>query len=74
MRIDIKVITRSSQKKVVGPLEDGSYRVYVSVPPVDGEANKAVCELLAKHFKTAKGAVSVFSGHKSTQKVIDIED
>ncbi|NLB63227.1 MAG: DUF167 domain-containing protein [Fibrobacter sp.] len=74
MRINIKVITRSSQRKVVGPLEDGSYRVYVSVPPVDGAANKAVCELLAKHFNTAKSSVTVHRGHKSNQKIIDIED
>ena len=43
---DVLVQPRSSRAKV-GPLHDGRLKVAVTSPPVDGEANAAVIELLA---------------------------
>lgn len=74
MRIRVKVRPRSRENSVVGPLEDGSYRVNVKALPESGKANAAVCEMIAKHFKTSKSAVRVFLGGTSSNKVIDIEE
>lgn len=38
----------------------------------DGEANKAVVKLLAKHFGVAKSCVRIISGAGSKHKVIEI--
>lgn len=50
----------------------GTLHVYVSAPPLEGKANKAVAESLAKHFGVKKNAVSLVSGNKSKAKVFEI--
>ena len=53
-------------------LPDGSYKVEVKAPPVDGAANEAICELLAEHFKVHKRDVSVVSGATNNKKIVEI--
>jgi len=67
-KISIKVQPRSS-KEAVEQLADGSYKVFTHSSPTDGEANKAVIEILAKHFKTTKSDVKIVSGLTSRNKI-----
>jgi uncharacterized protein (TIGR00251 family) len=46
--------------------------VYVSEPPLEGKANKAVIESLAKYYKVNKNAVILVSGEKSKNKIFEI--
>lgn len=46
--------------------------VYVSKPPVEGQANLAVIEALAKHFKVSKSQVELVKGVKSKKKTFEI--
>lgn len=39
----------------------------------DGEANKAVVELLSDYFDVPKSRISVVRGAKSRQKIVEIE-
>jgi uncharacterized protein len=68
---DVLVQPRASRAKV-GPVHDGRLKVAVTSPPVDGEANAAVIELLAKTFGVAKGAVSVIAGATSRRKTVRV--
>ncbi len=68
---DVLVQPRASRAKL-GPVHDGRIKVAVTSPPVDGEANAAVIELLAKHLGVAKGAVEVVAGQTSRRKTIRI--
>ncbi len=71
--MDITVIVHPNSKK---PRIDkdllGTMHVYVSQPPLEGKANKAVIEALAEHFKVAKSCVNLLRGEKSKQKVFRI--
>ena len=73
MRITLKVVPRSRKEGVEGPLEDGSYKVHVHAPPVDGAANEAVIQTLASHFKTSKSRVSIVKGETGKHKIVDID-
>jgi uncharacterized protein len=68
---DVLVQPRASRAKL-GPLHDGRLKVSVTAPPVDGEANAAVIELLAKALGVAKGAVEVIAGASSRRKTVRI--
>jgi uncharacterized protein (TIGR00251 family) len=68
---DVLVQPRASRAKV-GPLHDGRLKIAVTSPPVDGEANAAVIELLAKTLGVAKGNVSVIAGATSRRKTVRI--
>ena len=47
--------------------------VYVQQRAVDGQANVAVTELLAKHFGVAKSRVEILRGHASRTKTVRID-
>jgi uncharacterized protein (TIGR00251 family) len=68
---DVLVQPRASRAKV-GPLHDGRLKVAVTSPPVDGEANAAVIELIAKTLGVARGAVEVIAGATSRRKTIRV--
>ncbi len=51
----------------------GSLHIYVNQPPLEGKANKAVIEALAKHFKVSKSRVQLLRGEKSKIKVFEID-
>jgi len=68
---DILVQPRASRAKI-GPVHDGRLKVAVTSPPVDGEANAAVIELLAKTLGVARSAVEVVAGASSRRKTVRI--
>lgn len=47
--------------------------VKVSAPPVDGLANRAVCELVADLVGVGKSSVTVERGERSRDKVVAVE-
>lgn len=50
----------------------GTLHVYVSEPPLDGKANKAVIDALAKYFQIKRNSVLLLSGEKSKNKLFEI--
>ena len=68
---DVLVQPRASRAKL-GPVHDGRLKVAVTAPPVDGEANAAVIEVLAKAIGVAKGAVEVIAGASSRRKTVRV--
>ncbi|MBI5090833.1 MAG: DUF167 domain-containing protein [Candidatus Hydrogenedentes bacterium] len=53
--------------------ESGVIRVALTAAPVDGEANMALREFLAKALRIPRGAVDLVSGEKSREKVLRLE-
>ncbi|HPO17553.1 MAG TPA: DUF167 domain-containing protein [Candidatus Hydrogenedentes bacterium] len=51
---------------------DNSLRVALTAPPVEGEANKALCVFLAEHLGIPKRAVTLVSGAKSRVKKVSV--
>lgn len=47
--------------------------VAVSAPPVDGRANAAVCEAVAKAFGLRRSRVTLVSGATGRTKVLDVD-
>ena len=72
MRLSVRVVPRSCRTEL-SSTSDLGLKLKITSPPVDGEANKAVCLFFADFFGVTKTAVSVVVGHKSTQKVLQIE-
>lgn len=53
--------------------QEGPLRVYVTAPPSDGAANKAVVNLVAKRLAVPKRTVKIVSGLSSRKKSILVE-
>ena len=68
---DILVQPRASRGKI-GPVHDGRLKIAVTAPPVDGEANAAVIDLLAKRLGVARGAVEIVAGASGRRKTVRV--
>lgn len=71
MRIYVKVIPRSSKNEVI-EITEGEYKAKVTVPPVDGEANKMLISILARHFNIPKSSLTIVGGKSAKTKIIEI--
>ncbi len=69
---DVLVSPRASRSRI-GPVADGRLRVAVTAPPVAGEANDALCRLLAQALALPRRAVSVVHGAASRRKTVRVE-
>jgi hypothetical protein len=53
-------------------VRDGSLSVKLAAAPVDGAANEALIELLARALDVPKRAIAIVSGHHSRSKRVHI--
>lgn len=72
MIIKVKVLPRSSRNEVVGKMDDGTLKIKLTSPPVDGKANEALVEILSDHFDVPKSSVLIKRGETSKLKTIEI--
>jgi uncharacterized protein (TIGR00251 family) len=72
MKFKITVKPNSKTDEVLRA-EDGSLTVRVSVPPVEGKANKRVIELLAEYLHKPKSTISISAGLRGKYKYIEID-
>lgn len=70
--IRIKLLPKSSRNQVVGR-EGDHFKVKVTAPPVEGRANKALIDLLAKKLGVPKSHIEIISGKSSRLKSIRID-
>ncbi len=70
MRIQVKVITRSSSEKIE-KINEGQYKVWLTKAPVKGEANGALIKLLANYFNIPKSAIEIIGGKTSSEKLVE---
>ena len=72
MKLQVQVKPNSKQQQIEAAA-DGSLIVRLKSLPLEGKANQELIALLAKRFKVPKSCVSIKTGWKSRQKLIQIE-
>ena len=63
-------IQPSASKTAITGIHDNCLKITLAAPPVDGKANKALCEFIAKKLKMSKSKVSIAKGEKSKSKTL----
>jgi uncharacterized protein len=71
LTIDVLVQPRASRPRL-GPIHGDRIKLAVTAPPVDGEANAAVIELIARLLGLPRSAVEVIAGASSRRKTLRI--
>jgi len=71
--IQVHVVPRASKTKAAG-LHGDRVKIQVAAPPVDGEANAALVQYLAKTLGVPKDSVTLVSGATGRRKTFRIED
>ena len=54
-------------------IKENQITIGIKSKPIKGEANKEIIKKLAKHFGVSTSLVQIKSGHKSKQKIIQIQ-
>lgn len=70
--IRVRLQPRARRNELAGE-RAGSVVVRVTVPPVDGKANEALCRLIAERAGLGRRAVEVARGASSRDKVVRVE-
>jgi uncharacterized protein len=73
MRIYIKVIPCSSKNQII-EIKEGEYRIKLTAPPISGEANKMLIEILSDFFKVSKKQINIIGGKFTQIKLIEISE
>jgi len=71
MRIYVRVTPRSSKNEII-KISEGEYKVKLTAPPVDGQANEMLIKLLADYFKVSKSSIIILVGKTARIKIIEI--
>jgi uncharacterized protein len=71
-QISIRLQPRAKRAEVVGERGDVIV-VRVTAPPVDGKANDALCQLIARSVRVSATRVTVVRGQTSREKVVRVE-
>ncbi len=69
--LSVRIQPRASKNEAVR-LENGSLKIRLTAPPVDGAANDALVKFLADRFSVAKSQVEIVSGHTSRDKIVRV--
>jgi uncharacterized protein (TIGR00251 family) len=69
--LTVYVQPRASRTLLVG-LHGRALKLSITAPPVDGKANKAVVEYIARLFNIPFKAVSIKSGHQGRTKRLTV--
>ena len=72
VRLAVRVIPNAKQSLVMGFLADGTLRVKIAAPAVDGKANAALIKFLASLLSLAPSSIEIISGHTTKTKVISL--
>ncbi len=71
-RLAIRCVPRGGVDRIEGVV-DGSLRIRVAAPAVDGAANDALLRLLADELGVARGAIRLIAGETGRNKVVAID-
>jgi uncharacterized protein (TIGR00251 family) len=70
--IELRVQPRARRNALVaGP--EGRWKLYLTAPALEGQANHALVEFFAKGLGIARGRVRLLSGTKSRHKVVHLD-
>lgn len=69
--IKVRVQPKASKNETAGFL-DGALKIRLTAPPVDGAANKACIEFMARLLGVPKSRVAIVQGHTGRNKTIRV--
>jgi uncharacterized protein (TIGR00251 family) len=69
--VRVKAVPGASRDEIAGQVGD-RLKVRVSAPPEGGQANKAICRVIAEALGIKTRLVAIESGRSSAQKVVRV--
>ena len=68
----MRVTPKASRNKILGILDDGTVKISLTAPLVDGQANEALVKFLAEVLDVPKSNIEVVAGATGRDKLVSI--
>ena len=72
MKLAVRVIPNARRSEFSGR-RDGEVVLRLNAPAVEGKANRAAVEFIAKYFGIARSRVTLVNGEKTRHKVFELD-
>lgn len=70
----IRVTPRASRNEIVEILSDGTVRIRLTAPPVEGKANEALITFLAEVLDIPRSRLEIVAGFAGRDKLVSVLD
>jgi uncharacterized protein (TIGR00251 family) len=70
--IAVRVTPRMAKNQVYAIMDDGTIKVRLTAPPVEGKANKALIRFLAEILEIPLSAIEIVAGQTGHDKLVTI--
>jgi hypothetical protein len=70
----IRVTPRASHNEIVEILSDGTVKIRLTAPPVEGKANQALIEFLSEVLDIPTSRIEIVAGENGRDKLVSIMD
>jgi uncharacterized protein (TIGR00251 family) len=70
----VRVTPRASKNEIVDILSDGTVKIHLTAPPVEGKANEALLKFLAKVLDVPLKQLELVAGVGGRDKLISVID
>lgn len=70
----IRVTPRARKDEIVDILADQTIKIRLTAPPVEGKANEALIEFLARVLNVPRSKVEIVAGSRGRDKLVSILD
>lgn len=70
----VRVTPRARKDEIAGIREDGTVKIRLTSPPVEGKANQALVDFLSDVLQVPKSRIEIVAGQQGRDKLISILD
>jgi len=70
----IRVTPRARKNEIAQVLEDGTIKVRLTAPPIEGKANEALLQFLSEVLGVATNRIEIIAGMTGRDKLVSVED
>lgn len=70
--IAVRITPRSSRNEVAEILNDGTVKIRLTAPPVEGQANQALVKFLGEVLDVAPSNIEIVAGQTGRDKLVTI--
>ncbi|WP_322509464.1 DUF167 domain-containing protein [Anaerolinea sp.] len=70
--ITVRVTPRASKNEIYEILDDGTVKIRLTAPPVEGKANEALIDFLSEVLDVPKTSLEIVAGETGRDKIVTV--
>ncbi len=68
----VKIVPKATKTEIVGIQEDGTIKIRLMSPPVEGQANDELIKFLAEFFRVSQKDIEIVAGLDGRRKLVSV--